>query len=188
MVFGLKKAGKSNWLQYVLDHHPELYRAHLVHDICQEHDTLNRYTPTHRRGEKAVEEFDQMASRLVVDAPRKMRPELLVVEEISRIAPNGASPPESLYELIDLNRHYGVGVIGVARRPAQVHTDLVELASNLVIFQLTGKNDYRRLEQEVEGLGDAVRDLGKYEWVHVGPNRDYTVMSPVPEMDTTGSL
>lgn len=186
MVFGLKGAGKSNWLQYVLSR-PQ-YRAHVCYDVCQEHDLLRRYLPQHRRGDKAIAEFEQMASRMVLDVDREQRPEVLAIEEVSRIAPNRGATPEALLELIDLNRHYGVGVMGIARRPAQVDTDLVEMADNLVVFKLTGKNDYRRLEQEVEGLGDVVRDLGEYQWVHVDGSRNYRVMSPVPEMDTTGDL
>lgn len=186
MVFGLKGSGKSNWLQYVL--HRPVYAAHLCFDVCQEHDVLRQYLPTHRRGEAVIEEFDQVLQRMVLNADPEGRPEIIAGEEISRYAPNNGAVSESLLELIDLNRHYGVGFIGVARRPAQVNTDLVELADNLVVFKLTGKNDYRRLEQEVEGLGDAVRDLGPYEWVHVDGSRNYRVMRPVPEMDTTGSL
>ena len=188
MVFGLKSAGKSNFVQWLLQAHPEMYQAHLIYDVCREHESLNRYIPTHRRGDEAKEEMNQVLERMVLSMDRKRRPELVGIEEVSRFCGPRSPPPEALYDLIDLNRHYGVGLFGVARRPAQVHTDMVELAENLIIFQLTGKNDYRRLEEEVEGLGDAVRDLDPYEFVYVGPSREYWTCSPVPEMDTTGKL
>lgn len=188
MVFGLKSAGKSNWLQWLLNAHSEQYSAHLMYDVCQEHDNLNRYVPTHRRGEKAESELNGAVEKLVIDVDRARRPELVGVEEISRFCGPNSPPPEAIYELIDMNRHLDVGLLGVARRPAQVHTDLVELAENLIIFRLTGKNDYKRLEREVEGLGDAVRDLDDYQYVHVGRDRSFTVCEPVPEMDTTGEL
>lgn len=186
MVFGLKGAGKSNWVQYVLNQ--PAYAAHLMYDVCQEHGPLRCYLPDHRRGDKAIAEFNEVLTRMILDVPRDQRPEVLGIEEISRLAPNRGGAPESLLELIDLNRHYGVGVMGIARRPAQVDTDLVELADNLVIFKLTGKNDYRRLEAEREGLGDAVRSLGQYEYLVVNGQREYEVHKPVPEMNTTGEL
>ncbi len=186
MIFGLKGSGKSNFFQYLLKQ-PE-YRNTLVYDVCREHDSLNRYTPEHTRGTEAIAEFDGVTSRLITDADRSQRPELFAVEEVSRLAPSNGAQADSLMELVDLNRHYGIGILGVARRPAKVHTDLTELADNIIIFRLTGKNDVRRLNQEADGLGDASRQLDDYHFLHVGPDRTYRAHSPVPEMDTTGKL
>lgn len=190
MLFGLKGSGKSNWLQYVLREHADKYRSHLLYDVCREHAEVpgGRYIPTHRRGDDGRDELDRVLGALVTDADRDRRPELVAVEEVSRFCSARSPPPAALYDLIDLNRHLGVGLIGVARRPAQVHADLVELADNLIIYRLTGKNDYRRLEEEVEGLGDAVRGLSEYQYVLVGPDRHYQVHAPVPEMNSTGRL
>lgn len=187
MVFGPKRSGKSNWLQYYLRH---LDDTSLLVDTVQEHgDTdLDRYVPTHRRGDKAVAELDEALTRLVTEQDRDRRPDLVAVEEISRYAPSRGAMPEALDELVDLNRHYGVGVLGVGRRPARVNADLVELADELVLFRMRGKNDKRRLEAEAEGLGDAVEDLDEYEWLRVRGDRSWEVMPPVPEMDTTGEL
>lgn len=185
-IFGLKGAGKSNWLQYALTQ-PE-YDAHLMYDVCREHDDLNRYIPSNRTGDKAEAELNGVLGKMVVNQQRDMRPEIVAVEEVSRFCSPNSRPPENLYELVDLNRHYGVGMVTIGRRPAQVHTDLVELSDNILIFRLTGKNDYRRLEEEVSGLGDAVRDLGQYQYVYVEADRTYHTMEAVPEMDTTGRL
>jgi len=185
-IFGLKKEGKSNLLQYLLTR--ERYRSHLVYDLNGEHEELNRYVPTHHRGEKAEKELDEVIRRTVTGQDRDMRPELLAVEELSRFCGPNSPPPEELYELIDRNRHYGVGLLLVARRPAQVHTDVTELADNVLIFPLAGSNDRRKLNRMREGLGDLVLDdLPKYHFVRV-TGREITVHSPVPEMDTTGSL
>ena len=186
MVFGLKGSGKSNWVQYVLNQ--PAYQAHLMYDVCREHEPLRCYLPEHRRGDKAIAEFNEVLNRMIIEVEREQRPEVLAIEEVSRLAPNRGGSPESLLELIDLNRHYGVGVVGVARRPAQVDTDLVELADNLIIFKLTGKNDYRRLESEKRGLGDAARELGEYEYLVVNGKREYETHRPVPKMNTTGTL
>ncbi len=186
MVFGLKHSGKSNFVQWLISQ-PE-YSSHIAYDVCKEHDVLNTYSPNHRRGKEAIVEFGGVVERLVTEADRGIRPELLIVEEISRLAPNRGSQSDALMELVDLNRHYDVGIVGIARRPAQVQTDLVELADQLVIFRLTGKNDVQRLNREAAGLGDAARELDDYHFIVVGPDRRWQVHEPVPEMDTTGKL
>lgn len=188
MIFGLKGVGKSNLVAHILDQ-PQ-YRNAVVYDVCREHggEDTNRVIPENRAGDAAKEEFDQALMALITENDRAMRPDLVVGEETSRYAPNQGSVPESLKDLIDLNRHYGVGFLGVARRPAQVDTDIVEMADNLIIFKIRGKNDHRRLESEVEGLGDAARDLDLYEFLVVDKAREWSVHAPVPEYDTTGKL
>jgi hypothetical protein len=186
MVFGKKGTGKSNWVQYVLQR--SAYRAHLMFDVCAEHDALNRYVPEYRRGEQATAEVEQVVNSMVLNVDSDRRPDLLAVEEVSRFCSPRTPPPEPLYELVDMNRHYGVGLLGVARRPAQVHTDMVDLADNLVIFRLTGAADKRRLRNISEGLDEAVAGLDDYQYVQVRPDGAYVVRDPVPEQDTTGDL
>lgn len=188
MLFGLKGAGKSNWLQWLLS--KERYASSsMCYDVCQEHDNLTQYIPRYRRGKEGRQELEEVLSRLITDIERDRRPEVVAIEEISRYAPSNGATSAALMELVDLNRHYGVGLVGVARRPAQVEADLVELADQLVIFNLRGKNDIRRLNQEREGLGDLiVNEVGEYEYVVVDGQRNISIHSPVAEMDTTGML
>ena len=186
MVFGLKGAGKSNWVQYVAGLEP--YRNHLVIDVCREHDELNRYLPKHRSGEKVRAEVAGVVERFVTENDRSVRPDLLIGEEVSRYAPNSGGTPDQLLDLVDLNRHYGTGFLGVARRPAQVDTTLVELADNIIVFTVRGKNDVRRLNEEAPGAGDAAADLEQYHYLRIRGDRSWTVHAPVPEQDTTGEL
>lgn len=186
-VYGLKGTGKSNFIQYLLTR-PAYRDGHLVYDVCREHAKLKRYVPDNRRGDEGRAELDTVVGRMVVNQPREMRPEILTIEEMSRFCSARQRPPAAVYEVVDLARHLGVGLVTIARRPAQVHSDLTELADNIIIFRLTGKNDYRRLNEAVDGLGDIVRNLGEYEFARVTPDRRVFVHDPVPEMNTTGRL
>lgn len=186
-VFGLKGAGKSNWMQYVLNQ-PAYSASHVVYDVCREHDSLKQYIPQHIRGDKGLAEFDQVADRLITGVDRERRPEILALEEVSRYAPSSGKQSEAFLELIDLGRHYDVGLMSIARRPAKVHTDITELADQLVVFRLTGKNDVKRLNAEADGLGDAARKLDDYHYIVVDGSRNWKILEPVPEMDTTGKL
>lgn len=185
-VYGLKGVGKSNWTQW-LCRRPAM-RNHLIYDVCREHSGMHRYIPEHRHGDEAEAELNGVVERTITNNNRDRRPDMFVLEEASRFCGSRSPPPEALYDVIDLSRHYGVGLVSIARRPAQVHSDLTELADNVIIFRLTGKNDYKALERMVEGLGDTVRSLDDYQFARVTPDRKIRVHDPVPEMDTTGAL
>lgn len=185
-VFGLKNTGKSNLVQYLLSM-PQ-YQGHLVYDLCQEHSALNRYVPSHRRGSEAEEELEEVAARTVTNQDREMRPDVFAVEEVSRFCSPQSQPPPAVYELVDLARHYRTGLLTVARRPAQVHADLVDLADTVIYFRLKGKNDRRALNRTIDGLGDVVRNLPDYHFARVTGDHRVYVHPPVPEMDTTGRL
>jgi len=184
-VFGMKGEGKSNWVQYALNK-PQ-YSDHLIYDVTREHEDFNRYLPEFRRGDKADAELNGVVERLITRNDRDKRPSLFVIEEFSRFCSPHSPPPSEVYELIDMLRHYGIGLMTVARRPAQVHTDTLELADSVIVFHLQGPNDVRKLNNYRDGLGDLVKQLGKYQYVRVS-GRDYQVKSPVDEMDSTGEI
>lgn len=188
LVIGKKGMGKSNWLQYQLD---PVDRA-LTYDVCREHDALTRYLPEYRSGDRGRAELGEVTRSLVIGPDAEARPEVFAVEELSRYCGPHRPAPEPIMDVVDLHRHYstgetGLGFVGVTRRPSQVHTDVVELADRLVAFRLTGRSDKRRLDDVIDGLGEAVGDLGKYEYV-VADVDGFEVHEPVPEMDTTGEL
>jgi len=189
MVFGLKGAGKSNFTQWIIDDH-RAYENTLVYDMCREHGNTDiaRYIPSHRSDKKAKAECAAVVEQYVTQNHRDARPDLLVIEEISRVAPNKGGTPDALLDLVDMNRHYAVGILGVARRPAQVDTNLVELADNIIVFSVRGTNDVKRLNQEAPGAGDMAADMKPYEFLRITPDRRFVKHNPVPEKDTTGKL
>ena len=186
-VFGLKGQGKSNWIQWVVSDH-EAYRNTLAYDVCREHAVLDRYLPEYRSGDKARAELGQVVSQFITNNHRSLRPDLFVIEEASRVAPNGGGAADELMDLVDLARHYGTGIMLCARRPAKVDTNLVEMADNIIVFNLRGKNDVKRLNNEAPGAGDAAKKLSDYEYLRIDSGREWTRHSAVPEMDTTGRL
>lgn len=188
MVYGKKGEGKSNFVQHMLSQ--EQYRNTLIFDTNQEHANLNlpRYCPRHRRGDEARAELGKvLESYVVTDTEyRGIRPDLVVLEELSRYAPSRGSMADSLGEFIDLARHLDVGLLGVSRRPAQVDTDTVELADYSVIFRVDGDNDIQKLNRLSSGLGDAAASLEQYHYIVY--DGEWAVHRPVPEYDTTGEL
>lgn len=185
VILGKRGEGKSNLVQYLLDQYPN----HLVYDICREHDRewTNRYLPEHRSGDRARAEAGEVVKRAVTGVDRDRRPDLFVIEEASRVAPNKGGVHDAIMDLVDLGRHYDCGTLVVARRPAKIDTSLVELADNVLTFYIDGKNDVRALNSFKSGVGDMAKELDPYHFLRIA-GRDVTHHQPVPEMETTGRL
>jgi predicted N-formylglutamate amidohydrolase len=186
VVLGGKGSGKSNYVQAKL--REPRHRDNLLYDTVREHgdvDGINRYLPEYRRGDEATAELDGVVEKLVLDRSRDRRPAAFIIDEATRQL-GGAVPP-AVGEVMDLSRHYDVGITFVARRPARLNADVVELADRLVVFAVRGKNDKRRLDEEYEGLADAVVALDEYHYAVID-GRGLTTHKPVPEQDTTAEL
>jgi len=160
MIFGIQGSGKSVLLKYLLRCVPN----HYVYDTLLEHSGYNRYKPTHsQKGnlQLAQQELNLFVNKVIL----KEKPDLFAIDEINRyVKPNPSPLPDSIMKLNDWNRHYGIGFIGIARRPTQVHSDLVELSHYLFFFRVGWRLDCEYLNQIREGLGDKVAQLPQYHF------------------------
>jgi len=173
-IFGLQGSGKSVLVKHILRAVPN----HMVYDVLHEHKGFNRYLPNHRQfSREALAELDSFVNRIVIGSGLVR---LFVLEEANRFCrPKPYPLPASILDLNDFQRHQRIAFGVVARRPTQLHSDLVELAHYLFIFRLVGKNDHQYLEAIAEGLGDTVRSLDKYHFVIVDQDRSYHVQEPI---------
>jgi DNA helicase HerA-like ATPase len=177
-IFGLQGSGKTE-LSKVL---AKSIRAHFVYDVHHEYNGFNRYLVEYKRvdarnkNDLGIAELNNVVDRIVL-ASGQIR--LFVLDEANRFCPNHYPLPASILVLNDDNRHDRIGFIAIARRPAQLNTDLTELAHYLFIFNLAGRNDYNFLEDTAIGLGDAVRKLKPFHFVIVHPDRHYEIHIPI---------
>lgn len=168
-VFGARGGGKSWLVKHILDSTSD----HLVYDPLDDHAGYRHYLPDDR---ESSDELSDLVTAVVIPT----RPSLFVVEEANKyIQPKPSRLPRGIGDLMDFGRHWGCSVGFVARRPVQFHSDIVELSNVLFFYQLTGKNDYLYMEGLHQGLGDAVRNLRKYEFVSLTAGRDIEVHNPV---------
>ena len=179
VILGLQGSGKTvlakNFLKSVKDS--------IVYDIHHEYVGINRYLAEHRQvhaykpNDPALMELNNFVSQIVINSGQIR---LFVLDEANRFCPNHRPLPSSILNLNDDQRHDRIAFGTIARRPAQLNTDLVELAHYLFIFRLPGKNDYIYLEELASGLGDAVQALQDYHFVIVNQNRRFTIHKPMP--------
>jgi len=179
VVFGLRGSGKSWFLKSVLDSTPD----HIVYDPLNEHLGYRRYIPTDRDSVTELEEF--LGAMVVPKAPQGPQellsvPALVVIDEANRyVRPKPHPLPKGVSDLVDLARHWAMSFGCVCRRPVQFHTDIVELADYVFFFGLSGKNDYRYMEDLHQGLGDQVRALKRWHFVSLAGGREITVHVPI---------
>lgn len=180
VILGLQGSGKTTMAKHILG----TVKNHIVYDVHHEYQGFNRYFVENRQVRKsgdnndlAIAELNRFVTTCVL-GPGLIR--LFVLDEANRYCPNKYPLPSSILTLNDDNRHESIAFGVVARRAAQLNTDLVELAHYLFIYRLTGKNDYQYLEDISQGLGDAVRALPDFHYCLVHPNRQYETCKPVP--------
>lgn len=180
VILGLQGSGKSVLVKSILG----LVRNSMVYDVLKEHQGFNRYLVTYRQVQKhtpqdpAIAELNTFVNRVVIGSGQIR---LFILEEANRYCPSKPQPlPASILDLNDFQRHERIAFGSVARRPVQLHTDLVELAHYLFVYRLPGKNDRNYLDEIADGLGDAVLGLKDFHFVIVYPDRHYEVHAPVP--------
>lgn len=178
VIFGLQGSGKTVLARILL----KTVKDSLVYDVHHEYPGFTRYlvqykqVQTHKPDDPAIWELNNLVNRIVIGSG-KIR--LFVMDEANRYCPNHYPLPSSILQLNDDQRHDRIGFGSIARRPAQLNTDLVELAHYLFIFRLTGRNDYKFLEDIAVGLGDGVKALEDHHFMIVDPGRRFTEHPPV---------
>jgi hypothetical protein len=178
VIFGLQGSGKTELAKKLT----ETQRAHIVYDVHHEYIGFNRYLVEHRRvnikdkNDPGIRELNNVINNIVLKSGQVR---LFVLDEANRYCPNHYPLPSSILVLNDDNRHDRIGFISIARRPAQLNTDLTELAHYIFIFNLAGRNDYNYLEDTAVGLGDAARKLKEHAFIVVFPDRHFEVRPPL---------
>lgn len=181
-IFGLRGTGKSVLMHYMAT---KLGPSCLIFDTLGEIEgdpsydvfkPFNRYDP----GELEV------VIRWVMAGAGGRDYKMFCIDEANRFCPSKPHPlPQAVADLNDWQRHARITTGYIARRPVQLHQDLIELAEYLFIFNLKGKADIGYLESISAGLGEAVFSLQPWYFACVDPNRNYTLYPPIPFSKTT---
>lgn len=180
-IFGLQGSGKTFFAKKLV----QQTQRPFIYDPLKEYSDIAHaitYAPKHRKYCPAAgEEVDQVIQYMIEIDPL---PTLFLMDEANRFIPNKRPLPEMVSFLNDFQRHIPpsnepIGLCFIARRPAQLNTDLPELAHYLVIFNVVGKNDMAYLESVARGLGEAACRLKPYHFIIVDPRRQYKIFPPV---------
>lgn len=169
-ILGLHQTGKTylaknkickNYNTLVFDYHDE-------YDSSENVDT---YYPKHRSYPEIAVEHDKLIE--VKRQELKNKYDIFITDEAPNVYPNKRPLKPNQQELLSNHSHYPVGWGNICRSPADLNTDLLKKAQYMFIFRLTGKPDLDRLNAEIKGLADAVRNLKGHDCIVVYPDRTY---------------
>jgi hypothetical protein len=183
-IVGLPGSGKSEWAKAKARDTIAAGGRVLVIDVLGEYKKLPKGATVYqvRNMQEPLDEVESLLKRLICDPYKrtgKQPFDLLICEESSRYFQNKSRLPPNFGLINDVNRHMRLKVACIARRFVQMHTDIAELAHELIIYRQTGINDLKRLEETARGLGTAVESLPKYHFVRADSERKYALNQPI---------
>ena len=187
-IFGLHETGKTHFAKTIAS---QYHTA--VYDVLGEYDPekYDVWRPDHDQYPEVQEEFDRFLKYIREQKVEgNAQWEMLVCDEASTVLPNKKSLDSNINNFLNYYRHsldekgWDMGGMFIARRPARVNTNIVELSRYIIIFRVTGKNDIKYLNQIADGLGDDASKLGSgdrpdHEYILVHPDRKYQIMEPL---------
>lgn len=184
-IVGLQGSGKTELAKKMIKQKTSLGKKVIVVDVLGEYNNkklgkIDVYVP--QNPVYPVAEVDQLITNYILTPyfeTGKQPYRLIVFDEASRYFQNKIPLPQSMGYINDMARHLDLDVITIARRFTQLNTDLVELSHNLYIFNQTGINDIKRLNELSIGLGDTVLELPPYHYIEVDQRRKYKIKSPI---------
>ncbi len=186
MIVGLQGSGKTELAKKMIKETTSKGGKALIVDILAEYihnkklGNIDVYVPTN--SVYPVVEVDTLINNYILTPyfeTGKQPYNLIVFDEASRYFQNKNPLPQSMGYINDMARHLKLDVIVIARRFTQVNTDLVELSHKLYIFNQTGINDIKRLNELSIGLGDTILNIPKYYYVEVDQWRKYIIKNPI---------
>lgn len=164
---GLKLSGKSHKAKEFL----KGQRA-FIWDPNNEYPTEYKYVPK----TQDLATYEQFCKE-VWD---KMSNCWIVTDEAHNVLKNGMRDlPPHANNLFTRCRHKGFGLLFIGWRPAMMQPDIMEQADRLIIFEMHGANNIKRLNNIHQGMGDdADTKLGDYRYIDYD-GRGYTIKDPV---------
>lgn len=172
VVTGRKGTGKSTYVKALL----RPITSFIVFDYHHEHGTFGYpvadlekipllwtkgvhriiYLPRYRSFEE-LEELCKIAKAL--------RNLMVIVDECDRVVPKKISLNETqIGDVVHGGRHYGVGLITVTRRFADLHEGFISQSDWIVFFSQHSDGDIQRLEEEVGEVAEAIKDLPEHSF------------------------
>lgn len=167
-VFAGHECGKTEWVKRCIENYDPV-----VYDVLGEYDSqkFDTYTPKSDSYPALGDEFDDFlgdireVKKSDEDAHEDQNWDMLVCDEASSVVPQKGYGG-NVNNFLNYYRHsleekgWDMGAIFMARRPAKVHTDVVEVSKYMVLLGgIKGHNDIKKLNEISTGLGDAAQDL-----------------------------
>lgn len=173
-IFGLRGSGKTTLAHTMAT---ECGDKVIVYDTQHEFPKDAVYGVYQPKDRYSINELFALIHAYTIYRPmnsKLTKPDYIFIDEANRFFPGGgkALDPRAV-DLNDSVRHppYELGLILIARRPTQLHPDIVGLSDSVIVFGLSGKNDIQYLNDLYVGMGDKVQQLKPYHAIILTGNQ-----------------
>lgn len=158
-VLGIQGSGKTILAKELIKQfkHPLIYGVHL-YEWQQAKDNVVVYNPF----DYSLETFNSFAGDLINGIKsRNYNYDALVVDEADMFFRTNFNINKNINDLFINNRHYGLAIIFVTRRPQDISTKIYEQSEHIFIFAIEGVNVKMRLENLHEQMKALLPQLHK---------------------------
>ena len=184
LIIGLQGSGKTEYAkQLIREQLKHDKKRVLVIDIMDEYQNAGRVDIMRIVNKSTPAPEAELCLKLLINDPKKKTGRcaygMVVIDETGQYYPNRSILPPEFALINHTMRHIPIRLVCISRRISQIHTDLSELATKLIIFRQTGVNDIKRLNDIAAGLGEAAANLGEHRYLEVNADRTYTEHEPI---------
>ena len=188
LIIGLQGSGKTEYAKMLIKEHLKRDKKRvLIFDIMEEYKSAGRVDLFRIKNKSNPTPEAELCIKAMINGPKektgKCGYSLLVIDETGQYYPNRSTLPPEFSLINHTMRHIPIRLICISRRISQIHTDLSELATQLIIFKQAGVNDIKRLNDISAGLGDAAAKLGEHRYITVNADRTFTEHDPIKIKD-----
>lgn len=188
LIVGLQGSGKTEYAKRVIrDHLMRDKKRILIFDIMDEYKPERRIDILRIKNKAQPAPEAEFCIKAMINDPKqktgKCAYSLLVIDETAQYYPNKSILPPEFSLINHTMRHIPLRLVCITRRISQIHTDLSELATQLIIFKQAGTNDIKRLNDISAGLGDAAAKLKEHRYITVNEDRTFTEHEPIKIKD-----
>lgn len=184
LIVGLQGSGKTFYAKNLIKEHLKTNKGRvLVLDIMEEYKPTGKTDVFRPKNKGMPLKEAEICLKTMINEPKRLLGKcaysLLVIDETGQYYPNKSILPPEFSLINHTMRHIPIRLVCITRRISQIHTDLSELASEMVIFRQTGFNDIRRLNEIAAGLGEAASELKDHRYIKVNSDRTYSINEPI---------
>lgn len=174
LIVGLHESGKTTLAKHIASN----FRP-VIFDPLHEYDNtrFDVYRPKNREYPEVAEECEHFIKHIA----KLGKYNLVHFSEASRIFPNKRPLLPEARNFFDAYRHtpFEMAVGLDCRRPAQLHTDLVETSKYMFIFSTKGVRDVDYLNCINREIGDLPFTIPAYHFIQINPDRTFHINAPV---------
>lgn len=185
VIVGKQGTGKTTMARYFAGMFPPGRIA--VWDPMEEYKVGSGiYVPKDRQDKNELSQW--LASTLPLDGMSSSRFEGVIVDAAPLCFPQNKTEMRRYPEIekfVNLHRQFGVTFIMIGMRPAHFSPDVREMASEIVVFQLTGPNDARMLDSLADGMGSDAASLPPFHHL-IYRDGNYEHCSPIEISEVKG--